>query len=96
MDAVLHRQDDVENEVHNLTAMVLQLIQPMQNLAQLVPSRNHGSLPERFEEESQRLKTFLVQCELFFVVEFLNDQDNDLIMDNYQNFTVNFKGHLEI
>lgn len=79
MAGVLQHQDRMQNEVGNLPENVHQLMQGVQNIkltptpatpvVQLLLHTSHVSLPERFGGKSEKMRTFIVQCELFMRIQ---------------------------
>lgn len=80
MDAVLWRQNRTENKVYNLRATVLQLMQQVQK-----PEWRNLQLTLKGILNLESVQ----ECQQLPIIK-----NNDPIMDNYQNFMDNVRGHL--
>lgn len=78
MDAVLWRQNRTENEVYNLRATIVQLVQQVQK-----PEWRNFQLTLKGILNLESVE----QCQQLPIIK-----NNDPIMDNYQNFMDNFRG----
>ncbi|KAG8147204.1 hypothetical protein E2320_022751 [Naja naja] len=116
MGTLCRCQDGLETKVRKRAANMHQMLQRMQNLpspALAPPSaagallpRTPGCLPQRFAGDSEKMRTFLAQYELFIGTRSVNllkasairwalpmIECNDPIKDNYQNFLAHFRQH---